>query len=270
MKYYLYNPYSKNNHGYDIFKNRNDLNIVDTTKIDKMIELENTLNENDEIVICGGDGTLNYLLNHFDFIYNYDISYFKNGSGNDLHRSLSNNYQDVRTYIVNEEAIFINSMGIGFDSLVCYKTNNTKNKNKFSYLVNAISSIKEYQPQDITINYNNNEMSYKNIYLSTLANGAYFGGGFKISNFSKLDSNQLELCIATCNNKFKIIFLLLMLKINKHYHFKKYFNTIQVDNLTISSNNPLLIQLDGEIKKLDNPINIKLHKNIRIRKINKL
>lgn len=266
MKYYLYNPYSKNNHGYDLFKDRHDLNIIDTTNTVSMNNLCKTIKKEDEIIICGGDGSLNYLINHYSFLYDYPLSYYKNGSGNDLYRSLSTKYQDVRTYIVNDKDIFINNMGVGFDSLVCLKTNQTPNKNKFSYLINAFKSIKEYQTQDITIKYDGLEKAYQNIYLATLANGEYFGGGLKISNRSQLDSDHLELCIATCSSKLKIVFLLIMLKFNKHYYFKKYFKSINVDEVIIKSDNDLLIQLDGEVKTNTKILDVKLYKTIKLRK----
>ena len=61
MKYYLYNPLANNGIKPDI----PGVDLIDASKIDYP-EFFDGLNEEDEVVMVGGDGTINYLINHVD------------------------------------------------------------------------------------------------------------------------------------------------------------------------------------------------------------
>ena len=80
MKYYLNNPLSNNGINEDI----PGVEAMDATKLDYP-EFFAGLKEDDEVVLIGGDGTINYLINHVDVsgIKN-NIYIYGNGTGNDF------------------------------------------------------------------------------------------------------------------------------------------------------------------------------------------
>ena len=80
MKYYLNNPLSNNGISQDI----PGVDVIDATKLDYP-EFFAGLKEDDEVVLIGGDGTINYLINHVDVssIKN-NIYIYGNGTGNDF------------------------------------------------------------------------------------------------------------------------------------------------------------------------------------------
>lgn len=265
MKYYVYNPLSNNNSTLKIMEEYSSQLKYDSTNKNKMAELKNILQPSDEIFIIGGDGSLNYLLNNYPFIFDYQLFYYKSGSANDYYLSLKDNNSYV--YQISNENSFINSFGIGFDALVCLKTNNLTKKSKISYFIEAFKSIKSYQPIEINITYNNVEYTYKNVWLCSLQNGKYFGGGIKIAKDGAVDKEELDLCIAHGLNHISVFILLMFVKLGIAHIFSKYFFTIKTNQIHIKNNQKLLAQFDGDNYYLLDDIFISKSKKIKIKKI---
>ena len=61
MKYYLYNPLANNGIRIDV----PGAEMLDATKLDYSAFFSG-LEKEDEVVLVGGDGTVNYLVNHVD------------------------------------------------------------------------------------------------------------------------------------------------------------------------------------------------------------
>ncbi|MBQ6035823.1 MAG: hypothetical protein IJL43_00790, partial [Lachnospiraceae bacterium] len=61
MKYYLYNPLANNGIRIDV----PGVQMLDATKLDYSTFFSG-LEKEDEVVLVGGDGTVNYLVNHVD------------------------------------------------------------------------------------------------------------------------------------------------------------------------------------------------------------
>ena len=107
MKYYVYNPLSNNNSTLIKMKKYSSEFQYDSTNKARMNKLKSILQTDDEICLIGGDGSLNYLLNNYPFIFNYQVLYYKSGSGNDYYRSLKNKNSYI--YEMNNDHYFINT-----------------------------------------------------------------------------------------------------------------------------------------------------------------
>ena len=80
MKYYLSNPLANNGIGAEVPSN----DVIDVTKIDYP-EFFAGLKEEDEVVLIGGDGTINYLINQIDTEnLKNNVYIYGNGTGNDF------------------------------------------------------------------------------------------------------------------------------------------------------------------------------------------
>ncbi|MDH6603255.1 diacylglycerol kinase (ATP) [Bacilli bacterium PM5-9] len=268
MIYYVYNPLTRNNTGSNIFKKNSLKNVYNCTIESEMNLLKNKLSSNDIIYIIGGDGTIHYLLNNYNFIFDYKLKYFKNGSGNDFYRSLTtdNSYY----YTINNKYHFINSFGIGFDALVCEKVNQETKKTKLSYIKQCYLSLKQYQAFDLDIIYNNNEYHYKKVWLCSLQNGKYFGGGINIAKNASVSNPELELCIGHNLNRLTVLILLIFVKFGLTHLFKKYFFTVKVDKVLIKNSTSLISQLDGDIATINSDIELSAKHLIQIKKTNSL
>ena len=81
MKYYLYNPLANNGIRPDIDSN---VELVDATTIDYQ-KFFDELKKDDEVVLIGGDGTINHLVNTVDCEkLKNNVYLYGNGTGNDF------------------------------------------------------------------------------------------------------------------------------------------------------------------------------------------
>lgn len=268
MRYYIYNPISNNHKTSKRVKDIDSSVLFDTTNKNRMNELKQLLKKDDVLYILGGDGTLNYILNNYFFVLDYQLYYYKSGSGNDFYQSLD--YDESYIYQINDKHYFINSFGIGFDALIVENTNKLKKKRKISYFIQAFKSINNYTPQSFSLIYNNERHTFNNVWLCSLQNGKYFGGGVKIAKEANINEQEVDLCIGHDLNKFSVLILLFFVKIGLVHLFKKYFFTIKISDLLIENNKSLIAQFDGDILHLNSDIKLTGIKKIRIRKIDSL
>ena len=85
MKYYLYNPLANNG----ILKYSIGAELIDASKLD-YAEYFSNLKDDDEVVLVGGDGTINYLINHVDTdALKNNVYLYGNGTGNDFRTAFS-------------------------------------------------------------------------------------------------------------------------------------------------------------------------------------
>ena len=78
MKYYLYNPFANNGIKSYIPEGAK---LIDASKINYP-DFFAGLAENDEVVLIGGDGTINYLINHIDTTtIKNNVYLYGNGTG---------------------------------------------------------------------------------------------------------------------------------------------------------------------------------------------
>ena len=81
MKYYLYNPFANNGIKSHIPEGAN---LIDASKTDYP-EFFAKLKDDDEVVLIGGDGTINYFINHIDTSkLKNNVYLYGNGTGNDF------------------------------------------------------------------------------------------------------------------------------------------------------------------------------------------
>ncbi|MEG0365092.1 MAG: hypothetical protein RR577_05640, partial [Erysipelotrichales bacterium] len=204
-------------------------------------------------------------VNHYPFILKYQIFYHKSGSGNDLYSAL--NQKGIYYYGINETN-FLNSFGIGFDAIVCDNVNKAQNKGKLSYIKEAFLGIKNYKPFDLEVEYNNERHSYKNVWLCSLQNGNYFGGGLKIAKDANPHDKEIDLCIAHDVGRFMVLIILLFVKLGKVHLFKKYFLSLKVSDLKIYLKEERLAQFDGNTLVLNNTQTLKNKGHIDLEKTN--
>ncbi|MGL4383277.1 MAG: diacylglycerol/lipid kinase family protein [Bacilli bacterium] len=267
MLYIIYNPLSNNMQGAHIikeFKHHLLYAMNDSTQMNNLIK---SVNSNDHLLILGGDGTLHYFINNFPTLLKLTIHYYPNGSGNDFYHGMTSglNYY----YTINNQYHFINSFGLGFDALVCLKTNLASSKNRFSYLINAYQSIIQYKPLSLSINYNGLTQDYHAIWLCSLQNTPYFGGHLKIAKDASSLNPQVMFCLANKISKFKLIYLLIFIKLGLAHQLKKELIQISIEQLTINNKQPFLVQLDGDSYHINGPLTLTSTNCINMIKVSK-
>ncbi len=215
-----------------------------------------------DILYLGGDGSINYLINHVDLEkIKQNIYLAKSGSGNDFLKSLlriDSGSVTIGEATTNKGAYrFINGAGIGIDSLVCHFVDSDSKKGKLSYFINFFRAIIKYRRMDFTVTVDGVEHQYHKGYFVAVQNGRYFGGGMKVAPFASITDDEYVVCVAHNLNSFVVQILFMTIYFGLHRFIKKRVAFLKGKAISIKINEPYYFQTDGELVEGINEINIK-------------
>lgn len=269
MKYaILYNPHSCGEKGLKIAKEIEKLmgdhsySYIDLTSIDSLDEFIDNLSPDTDVILTGGDGSLNSFVNNVQNP-NRNIYFYASGSGNDFARDISFKKRTtpicINEYIRNlptanidgKEYKFINCIGSGMDGYCCGEVERLRalNKRRANYLYAAIKAlIYAYRPCTAHVTADGKEYTFKNAWLVPVMNGRYFGGGFMAApDQNRLNPNKtLSLVAMHSRNFFKIVAAFLLLMKGKHVKLKSMITIIEGHEFKIKLDRPATLELDGE------------------------
>ena len=170
-------------------------------------------------IVCGGDGTINEVVNGIMDAKAADRAFFSvapTGSGNDFVRNFKNEKKKNRIDLIKYNGKYaVNMINIGFDCNVVEKTASYKNKKFISgsmaYILGVGNVLLHKLGKDFKITLwdeNNAEINYNNTCLLTaIANGCFCGGGFNALPLAKLDDGLLDMLIVDKIGRGKFISL---------------------------------------------------------------
>ena len=160
-----------------------------------------------DLVIVGGDGTINEAINGLTF--DIPVSIIPAGTGDDFVKMIDIG-KTVKQYIetaVYETPIqidlgtcngrkFVNGVGIGFDGQIVEDMISKRVpllKGHAAYYYHVLRILGGYREK--TVHFQLGDMNYKNdLILLTVGNGSTFGGGFKLMPAAQIDDGLLEVC----------------------------------------------------------------------------
>jgi len=205
-----------------------------------------------DIVYCGGDGTINYMINHVDVnAIKAKIHFFQSGSGNDTLRTLKPMKKaDVKLGRAVTEAgtvDFINGCGIGVDAAICHYVNADKHKNKLSYFINAFKGFSSFKPMKLSVEVDGVLHEYPKAYTIAIQNGRYFGGGMKATPDADPQSDTFQALVVHSISPALISFLFMTIYSSLHLKFKKYVTLLVGKRFKIACDAPQYFQNDGEV-----------------------
>ena len=204
--------------------------------------------ENTIVYSVGGDGTLNEVVNGIAK-GKCKLGIIPTGSRNDFYRTLKEaQTENVRLDLgkVNGR-YFINIASVGMDAETCNNANKIKSKIKLhsSYYLALIHTFLTFKSKSLKLKIDKNVYAGDYI-IAAICNGKYYGGGFKIAPVASFDDNQFDIYLVSKASKFKLIKILLALLKSEHEKYnevRKYTGK----NITITSENNLIVNIDGEI-----------------------
>lgn len=237
-----------------------ELTLLDATSIDIKSFLD-SLKEGDDIVVSGGDGTLNHLINAYDFKdFKYNIYLHKAGNGNDFLRDVNDLKGDfilLNPYLVKlptvkvagKEFKFINGIGFGIDGMVCVvadkmKAEGVKDINYTSLSIKLV--LTSFKKVNATIVVDDKEFKYKSVWLASSMNGRYYCGGMEVAPIQDRLSDEVTVCV--WHDLLKLPALMLFPKIFKGEHIKnkKKVLILKGKHVKIKFDRPTGLQIDGE------------------------
>jgi len=250
---------------------KNNIEIIYTEAPAHAIQLaKEAVQQNiDMVVAVGGDGTVNEVgsaLAHSDTI----LGVVPGGSGNGfaMHLGIGRNQNKALGFLdqgkmitidsctVNDQ-FFINLAGVGFDASVAYYTKQSKKRGFQIYFTTSMKEALRYQNKSYKISYDGQTIEDKFLSVN-IANASMFGYNFVIAPFANLQDGVLDMVLIKDASKAKYITSVWRF-LNKTIHKSSFVDIIRTKEVTISSDEPMHLHMDGEGKIVNNSLTFKIH-----------
>lgn len=216
------------------------------------------LNQFSDVWVIGGDGTINYFINHYPNC-KIPIALFRGGTGNDfawkLYKGMSKEAQFAALFSASpkpvdagkvNDTLYINCLGVGFDGEILQSMNAIRFiGGHFGYLLAVIYKIFRFKEKSMTIRLAGEEWSEKFL-LVLIVNSSRAGGGFYIAPTAEVNDGQLNMVLCKKIPIWKRLMYLPIIKKGKHLHYPFIIHKLGQE-FTIESNEVLPIQIDGEL-----------------------
>lgn len=210
-----------------------------------------------DIWLVGGDGTLNYFVNHYPD-NRLPLGIFPGGTGNDFHWLLygeTNTERQVDQMLLATPRsfdmgrcngrFFLNNIGIGFEGAVAERLRGfAKRPGKAGYLSAVLRTVFRYRSTAYTLWYNGRELSGRFLILH-ISNGSRAGGGFHISPLAAADDGWLDLVLCRPLPVWKRLRYLPVMERGQHLSLP-FIQHELLTHLTIDSPQPVSCHFDGE------------------------
>jgi diacylglycerol kinase (ATP) len=242
---------------FEILPSRADGNYDDLRRIIKKDAIT-------DVVICGGDGTLNAVANALQGI-NINIGIIPIGSGNSLALAAKIPKQTGRALDIifkgnayPVDAFYINEKfscalcGIGFDAEVAHEFAKQKTRGLQTYL--RISTMKFFKSKPYPFEIKLDDRVIKtDAYFISIANSNQFGNNVTIAPRASMSDGLLDIVIVKKMNKMILPFsvLLQVTGSNKLMQVVEYFEEkniiyVQTDKISICNPSHAPMHIDGE------------------------
>ena len=271
MIYILYNPLAGNRTCEERCKNVGDIfgsdekEYIDLLTIDDLEGFIKGMKPDDQIVICGGDGTLNTIINSINtFRLEQDILYYPGGSGNDFYRDIDeerkNGVYRINRYLKNLPTIkvkdieryFLNGIGFGLDGYCCEEGDKKRIASpgkKVNYSVIALKGLLYgYKKTIAKVTVDGITEEYKDVWMAATMNGRFYGGGMMCApNQNRLNEDGL-VSVIVVHSRSRIALLCAFLSVFKgqHIKYKKLVSEIKGTYVKVVFDRPTALQIDGE------------------------
>jgi diacylglycerol kinase (ATP) len=209
--------------------------------------------------IVGGDGTLNYFINHAKQPLP-PLAIFKGGTGNDfatllygdsttdeiVEIVLKSNPRSVDAGTCNGQ-LFLNMAGIGFDGEVLKNMQTIRWMGAFAgYYFAILKNIFVYREPSYQITIDHHTALEKSLLLLQLANSSTTGGGFKVSPLADITDGKFNLMFCEPLTRWKRLIKMPLVRKGRHLD-EPYINHQLIESLCVETKTAVYAQLDGEL-----------------------
>lgn len=264
MTYILFNPLANNGNG------TAGVELVRSAFADESPELHDLtqldagafiagLSADDKVVLCGGDGTLNHLVNDLDGkCPEVPIHVWRFGNGNDFMRDVDGE-TPAQTVLLNDyldrlpcaefnglRRWYLNGVGAGVDALVCQRMNENRGQ-RTSYISTAIRCFfKDFRTTTARVTVDGVTREYDRVWMAGAMNGRYQGGGMLFAPGQDRHSDMLCSFVWHGTGPLGTLAHFPSIMKGRHVDFKKYCDIRFGREITVELGDAHFIQLDGE------------------------
>ena len=270
MTYLLLNPLANNSKGEQdarqwAAENNVECEFTSLLDIKDMKAFFDGLKEDDEVILTGGDGTINRFAND---VYGYELKnpvyYVKCGSGNDFYRDNEHlavdGKIDIRPMMKNLPLItvkgiqrrFVNGIGYGIDGETCRigDIQRATSDKPVSYSNIAIKLLLgSYKLKKATVEVDGKVSTFENVWMASTMKGRFYGGGMMVAPAQDRFKEDGTVSVVTLYKKNRLVTLMRFPSLNKGEHvLKKDWVTVQTGKkVTVSFDQPCALQIDGDV-----------------------
>ncbi len=235
-----------------------------------------------DLLVIGGDGTLNDAINGIGDKKRVVLNVISTGTGNDFIKSVyvgNNLIQQLDTLLhgvekridlgVCNDRLFHNGVGIGFDGQIVADMKQKKRPSLLwgygAYLYRVLRILSSYQEKPLSFTLDGKKYN-KKVLLLTVANGTTFGGGFMLCPDAKVDDGLLEVCLIEKMQPWNRFLNLSKLGSGEHGKLEEV-SFFKASEVVIEEDKKQWMHIDGELFGHP-PFEIKILKNaltVRVR-----
>ncbi len=291
MYYIFVNPASKSGSGdalwseaEKIFKERNIPYEVRYTKKNESIQkdYEEIYNSTDErpikLIVLGGDGTLNQVVQGITHLDETELSLIRNGSGNDFSRNknLPDNLPSIISGIIDRkhdlnidvcESVYsggclpdgssipdgshryLVSSGLGYDADICYYANHSPKLKKILkhqvYTFFGVKNVFTTGLADMEVDINGQISIYPHVYFLAAMNQPVEGGGVPMAPEASDSDGKLDFLVIYGLSRLGALLLVPKLKSKQHVG-RKGVALLKGEKIKVTCNIPKMVHYDGE------------------------
>lgn len=224
-------------------------------------------NEEIRFIACGGDGTLNEVINGAVGFDNVSVTCYACGSGNDFVKVYGGpeKFRDIPALLrAKAKKIDLLKVGdrysdnvtnFGFDTTVAITINKERAKtghgNKNAYTKGVITALIKSMKNYCTVIADGEVLNPSGkALLCTVANGQYVGGSFKCAPRAKLDDGLIEVCLIKPISRLRFVKILTPYTNGEHLDredMKDIVTYRQAKKVEVKAQPGFAYSLDGEI-----------------------
>ena len=214
--------------------------------------------KNATVIAVGGDGTIYETANGL-VGGNCTLGIIPIGSGNDFIKMLNLplNFQEAIRVIQRGktmridvgqvgESYFVNGLGMGFDAEVVIETQKVKKLRGFLiYLYSVFKALLRYRNRQITLIVEGKSET-REIFMVSVGNGKYLGGGFCLTPGAELNDGILDVCVFRGLSRGEVLAHLPKALKGRHVELPQV-ECLRVTKLIVESSEGLPVHADGEL-----------------------
>ncbi len=228
----------------------------------EMAQFAKSLEKDDTVVLCGGDGTLNHFINDVAGVaFPCPVYLYHAGTGNDFMNDVSKDVEDNLVFLTpyleklpivtvnGKKSYFINGVGFGIDGVACEVADDLKAKgvHKINYASITVKQLLfKFKCPNARVTVDGVTREFRRVWLASAMKGRYYGGGMIIA--PEQDRNSDELSCVVLHGGFRLKALLVFTKIFKgeHVKHKEMTDIVKGREIEVEFDRPTALQIDGE------------------------
>lgn len=218
---------------------------------------------------CGGDGTVNEVVNGVIPFKHGEFTAFPCGSGNDFVKCFGNGeaFLDIKSLVYGKtydidvikvnDRYCINVCNFGLDANVVRIMEKVKYKpiigGRNAYPTGVVVSFVTSVRNHATVIADGKKLNDGIFMLCTIANGQYVGGQFKCAPRARVNDGLLDVCLVDPVSRFTFLRLVKSYAAGKHLddpRFSGFLHYTHCKKVEINAGEDFIISLDGELVNL--------------------